>query len=234
MREIVCSFCDRVNFILELKCKNCGNLLHEKYNTIDLGELIYLSLFEPKFAAKRVLFSTKKNYLFILLILLILKFTLFSLYDASIIDSSNDLKLVNYLFIVFMWFIAILVINLLMKLIFELLFKQKISYFNILSITTYPFILCSISVFIIFPLELMLFGPYLFSKNPSIFDINIIKAILLTFLEILIFVYSMYLLHNFLNFVLDTKKISLLIIFVYLFMLYGINKLIINMGVVNL
>ncbi len=234
MKEIVCSYCDSLNFILELKCKNCGNLLHEKYNTIDLGELIYLSLFEPKFAVKKVLFSIKKNYLFILLILLILKFTLFSLYDASIIDSFNDLKLDNYLVIVFEWLMAILVVNLMMKFLFELLSKQKISYLNMLSMTTYPYIFSSISLFILFPLELMLFGQYLFSKNPGIFDINFTKAISITCIEILIFVYSMYLLYSFLNFVLEKNKISLLIVFVYLLMIYGINKLIINMGVIGL
>lgn len=234
MKEIVCSYCDSLNFILELKCRNCGNLLHEKYNTIDLGELIYLSLFEPKFAAKRVLFSTKKNYLFILLILLVLKFTLFSLYDATIVDSFNDLRLDNYLVIVFEWLIAILVVNLLMKILFELLFKQKISYLNILSMTTYPYIFSAISLFILFPLELMLFGQYLFSKNPGIFDINFTKAILITCIELVIFFYSMHLLYNFLNLVLEKKKISLLIIFVYLLIIYGINKLIINMGVIGL
>lgn len=234
MKEITCFSCNQNNFILELKCKNCGSILHEKYNAINLGELIYISLFDPKEAAKRVLFSSKKNYLLILLFLFVLKFVQFTSYDVSILDIHSKSATEIYPVMFLMWFIAILILNLLMKFLFEFFTHHKISVSNVLSITVYPFLYSSISLFIIFPLELMLFGPYLFSKNPGIFEVNYLKAVSIVALELIILLYSMFLFYSFLNFVIDNRKISLMVTVLYFLTLYGINKIIINMGVINL
>lgn len=232
MKTIVCSSCGRINFVLRSRCKNCGNIIREKFNSINLGELIYYLLIEPQMAARQVFYSTKKNYLFVLLFLFAMKSSIYTFYDGNIIDTALNFNFNNLFLVVLNWIVVILGASIFFKIVIELISKEKIAFKDILSLTTYPFLYYSLSLFILFPLELMLFGKYLFSNNPDIFSIDLFKALSVVIFELMILIYSVYLLFSFLNFIIDNKFISLLMSLVYFSLLFLGNKLIINLGMV--
>lgn len=204
MRKNKCSLCGYENFILDYKCSNCKTIIREKISTINLGETLKNLLLNLEFGIKQVLFAEHKNYLIILSIFLSIKLTLITLFKISFIDIHRSHQTIIVISLLF-WLGFIYTLAFFSKLLLRLMFHIKIFYKDMLTIIVFPFIYFSLSLVLIFPIELMLFGKYLFSNNPSIFTINFGKALSVSFIEIVIFLYSVYLIFNFLVFILRLK-----------------------------
>lgn len=225
MNRIKCSFCGINNFILNYRCTECGTIIREKINNINLGDALKNLLFNIEFGIKQILYAEHKNYLFVLLVFFCLKATIVTLYEVSFIDFESSLKVDTALMIIFLfWFVFVLVLALIFKSLLKFFFQTKIKYKDSLTVLVYPFIYFSLSLILVFPLELMLFGKYLFSNNPSIFEINLGKAIAITTLEVLLILYSFYLLFNFLVFILHIKLNALFLTLFNIILLYIGNE----------
>lgn len=225
MNKLSCPICNSENFILNLRCFNCGSLIRENFRTINLGEVLKDLVFNLNFGIKRILYSERKNYVSLLLVLLSIKLTLFTFYSSSILDQSLEISINNLLLIVIsFWIAVILFISLVFKIIIGKIIGQKFSYKNFISIIAYSFLYYSIFGFFLFLLEIMLFGSYFFSNNPSIFQINFYKALAVISLELILILYSIYLLINFLIFILQSKILSILFTAAFLFLIYFGNK----------
>jgi hypothetical protein len=221
MNKIICPICYKENFVLDFKCADCGSIIRENYRTINLGETLKDLLFNPEFAIKKILFSEHKNYLFFLLALLGLKITVLFFYLNSIYDQDINVPILSLSFYVFSYYIIfIFLLGLIFQLIIKLITRHNIHYKNSLSIIVYSFSYFSIMGFILFILEMMLFGVYFFSRNPNIFQINSLKAIAVVGLEVILFFYSSYLFINFLVFILQKKFIALILFIVFFISFY--------------
>lgn len=225
MNKIKCSICGLENFILEFKCSKCGNIIREKVSNINLGEVLKNLLFNVDFEIKQILFAEHKNYLFFLMILFSFKLTLYTLFNISFIDIGIQHQNIIFILGLFTyWFLYLSIMGILLKIILNFILKEKLKLITTLALNIFPFVYFSLSLFIFFPLELMLFGKYLFSNNPSIFDINFSKAIIITILEIITLFYSFYLLFNFLVFILCKKFLSIFLMSLNILLLFTGNK----------
>jgi hypothetical protein len=223
MNIIQCATCGKENFILNYRCKFCNAIIREKIATINLGEILIDLLINIEIGVKKVLFAEKKSYLSLLLFLLVFKMTVLTLFNISILDFVTVHNKFNLTALIFsFWIFYLVIISILIKYLLGKLANIKIK--NALSLIVYSFIYFSFSIIILFPIELMLFGVYFFSNNPSIFDINPTKAYLVIFIEVIFFLYSFYLIFNFLVFILHSKFQSILFTFLLASLIYVGNE----------
>ncbi len=226
MSKFACSVCGNNYFVLDYKCKNCGNILREKFSVVNLSEILKDLLFDAEIGVKKILFAERKNYVLFLFVLLSLKLTLFTLYDMNFSDLNSHLNSFSLPFkILLAWLGYLNLVFLLIKFLFDLLYKIKVNFKTIASIFSYSNIYLSVSLIILFPLELMLFGFYLFSSNPSIFEINFSKAVITLFLEATLLSYSLYLLFKFYVFILQMKIRAIFITIISMSLIFSGNYL---------
>lgn len=229
MNKIACPVCFTENFILDLRCSNCGSLIRENIRTINFGEAFTNLIFNPDFEIKRILFSEHKNYSIILLSLLAVKLTIISFFSFSIIDKNLSTSISNLSFYIFLtWIVYIFLLSIFLTFILQLITKHKIKIKNIISVIVYSFIYFSIFGILIFFLELMLFGKYLFSKNPSIFQIDFYKAITVLGIEVILILYSFYLFIKYLVFILQKKFLAIFLTTTFFIFLFIGNEIIKN------
>lgn len=221
MNTNTCLICGERNFILELKCSYCGNLIREKIPVINFGEMYQDLIFNTELAIKKILFAEHKNYTIFLFVLLGIKLTIFTFFEAAILDQDFNLSLIEIIAISLLFWITFIAFTcFLIKFFIQFFTKKKISIKNTSALINYSFIYFSTSLFVIFPLEIMLFGQYFFSKNPSIFEINIYKAIPIIAIEVIIILYSLYLLVKFLNFILYKVVNGMILAIIYLMLIF--------------
>ena len=226
MNKIFCSICDSENFILNLKCSNCGSLIRENIRTINIGETFQNFLLNTDFGIKKVLYSEKKNYLLLLISLLSIKLTILTFFDISILDQKLITTLLKLNLLVFSyWFLFILLLGVIFKVLIEIIVRNKFYYKDSLTIIAFSFLYFSVVGIILFLLELMLFGKFFFSNNPSIFQINLYKALAVISLEMIIFLYSLFLLIRFLVFILHKKFLATLLSVAFLIFIFIGNEI---------
>lgn len=223
----ICDVCNNPYFVLDYRCKICGNILRERVTVINLGEIIHSLLFEIEDGVKKILYAEKKNYVFVLLMLLSIKLTILTLFDVSFIDLNDELKSTQLIFkIFFCWFLFLFLFGVILKLMIFSIKRVSLNLKLIYSLIGYSNLFFSLTTLILFPLELMLFGAYLFSNNPSILEINYFKAVSLIVIEILIILYTIYLLFKFLVFILQQRYLAFSLAILSLFLFYTGNDII--------
>lgn len=223
----ICDVCNNPYFVLDYRCKICGNILRERVTVINLGEIIHSLLFEIEDGVKKILYAEKKNYVFVLLMLLSIKLTILTLFDVSFIDLNDELKSTQLIFkIFFCWFLFLFLFGVILKLMIFSIKRVSLNLKLIYSLIGYSNLFFSLTTLILFPLELMLFGAYLFSNNPSILEINYFKAVSLIVIEILIILYTIYLLFKFLVFILQQRYLAFSLAILSLFLFYTGNNII--------
>lgn len=204
MNIIACPSCNSENLFESYKCANCSAILRTRVSNIDFWETLNSLLFRTGDTFKKIIYSDHKNYLLILLILFALKllqysFFIFGLTDQSIHFEKFFLNLVLSIILIFIFTVLFMEIT---RLVFLKIARQKLLRKNFFSVFGYSSAFFSLSLFILLPIEIILFGPYLFSQNPSPFDIKPIPAytiigieliMLITFIFLLIVGFKVYL-----------------------------------------
>lgn len=195
LKQVNCPSCDQKNFIQNYNCVNCGMVIREKIANIDLGDTLKYLLINPKFIFRRIFLANHKNYISVFFSLFIIKVLIYHSYFIHAFDlninSAFSFILINLVLISVLTLIFIKIIVTLIRYIS----KEKILFKNFLALFIYSFSFFSLSVLVLFPLEWMQFGYFLFSKNPSMFQVNFLKAALIYLLEISFIVISLVLLY---------------------------------------
>lgn len=225
MNKNICTVCGLEQFILNYKCINCGNILRDKVSNINLGEILRDLLFNLDISIKKILFAEHKNYLIVFSILLSFKLSIITLIYISFLDLDPEFK--NFLFLLKLltyWLIFLFFLSFLYKLLFRFFFNIKMNFRTVHSMIIFSFLYFALSFLIFSPLEFMLFGMYFFSRNPSIFIINLGKALMISLLEVIILIYTFYLTFNFQVFILHKKNISLIITVSIFFLIFLGNE----------
>lgn len=226
MNTLKCSVCSFDNFILDYKCINCGTIIREKVTSINLGDLLKDLLFNVDFAIKRVLYAEHKTYLFVILLVSALKFTILTLINISFIDLDTRFQSSIFVTSIFVfWCLYFLIISFLFGKFFQFITRIKLKFKTTLTLILFPLTYFSISIFLFFPVELMLFGKYLFSNNPSIFEINFSKALAIIILESVVLLYSLFLLFKSLVFILHKNLLSFLLMAIIFICIISGNKI---------
>ena len=190
--RITCSNCSAENPPYAFTCKNCNSFIRERVFNIDLWNVIGLLIESPKKAFELIVYSEHKNFISFLLIFIAVKMLVntrfISLISLGTFNPSTSLYL-SYLII-----LGILVVYL-------ILFSFCVTYINkLLQITTrfrdnfavltYSLLPNVFGIIFLFIIELVVFGEYLFSINPTPFVIKGITAYIFAGAEILLIVWS--------------------------------------------
>ena len=194
--SVTCPNCSVENPFYNSVCSNCRSYLRDRVYNLDLWSLISLIIESPNKAFRTVIFSEHKNFIFFLLLFLTLKYLIITRFISIItigeFQSSVGLQ-VSYP--------IILGGTIVFFLIFSLLYNLAGMYSNIslrfkdtLSLIIYSQIPLVFGLIILFTLELVIFGDYLFSINPTPFVIKGFMAYLFFVLECGTIIWSIFLL----------------------------------------
>lgn len=219
---VVCKNCSSENPFFALICYNCKSYLRERIYNIDLWKIIGLLIEAPSKAFRTIIFSEHKNFLILLFILVSGKIFLNGIY-LTIFFRKWNASFSNY----FTGYIIILIFTVIMILIYtgalgEITKKLSVKtrFKDNFSILIYSFLPYVFGFLILFPLELILFGEYLFYYDPSPFLLKGAIAYILLGFELLIILWCFFLTSSAIN--VQTNKItySLMIAFFIHFSFY--------------
>ena len=221
--KIKCENCNSENDFYNLNCKSCSALLRDKFPNIDLFSTIWHLIETPTNALKKIIFAEHKNYLTFLVVLLILKLLFISFFLQSVfiepIDYQNNLSL-NYGIGFASFIIIILFYPLIIK---SALINNSVAtrYKDNLAVLVYSHIPLIIFLFIMLPIEFALFGKYWLFSNPSPFMIKETAAYAFSFMEVLVFIWSLLLFGMAIKIQSNSKKFAILYTLLYTFILSG-------------
>jgi len=192
--EISCPNCGEYNFDYEIKCKNCKSFIRERIVNLDLGETLIQLIDSPTEAFHRIKFSEHKNYLIVLLIFLSIRFLIISRFiSVPFTENSTNLSVLILWVISFIITISLLTfVSFVLQKIF-LVNKVNARFKDILSVVVYSFVPNVFALIILFPIELVFYGEFIFSNNPYPYQIKESIFYFLLTLEALTIIWSVFL-----------------------------------------
>jgi hypothetical protein len=192
---IICKSCSAENPYYEVICSNCHSYLKERIFNIDLWHTIEELIETPVKAFRRIIQSEHKNFISLMFILAAFKLFISSIF-ISLALFKNE-RAIDYFITRYFYFAGgILVLFLILSILLLLIIKSggvKTRFKDIFSILTYAMMPYSFAAVILFPVEIIIFGEYLFSVNPSPYIIKSTLAWILTGVEILLILWSLFL-----------------------------------------
>ena len=192
---VICKSCNTENPYYEVICNSCHSYLKERIFNIDLWKTIEQLIETPVRAFQRIIQSEHKNFISIIFALAAFKLFINSIFISLLLFRNENAS--NIFFTRLLLFAGgMLVILLILSLLLLLIIKKggiKTRYKDIFSILTYSLTPYFFAAFILFPIEIIIFGEYLFSVNPSPYTIKSFLAWTITGLEILLIIWSLFL-----------------------------------------
>lgn len=183
--QLVCSKCQTENPFYGLICTNCKSYLRERINNLDLWEILARLVDNPISAFKKIIQSEHKNFITFILFFTSLKLFIDARFLSLTFHKGEGLwnnLLTGFLIVLFALVILVLIFSAALKYINEMMnLKTRIR--DNSAILIYSFIPYIFALFILLPLELVIFGGSLFSNNPSPFVIKNTLAYTFAILE---------------------------------------------------
>jgi hypothetical protein len=193
--EIICKYCQTANPFHQLTCLNCKTYLRERVYNLDLWKLLASLIESPIKGFTKIIHSEQKNFIVFIIFLASIKFFINTIF-FFLVSPNHMLVAVdgirNYLIVLLVTALIILVFSLLIKLTSQItnsVTRAK----DIISILSYSLIPNVFALVILFPIELIFFGEYLFSNNPSPFVIKETVSYILLAIELLMIVWTFFL-----------------------------------------
>lgn len=196
MRNSVnCPNCNSENAFYNYTCSGCKFYLRDRIYNLDLWSLTGSLIETPSKAFRTIIFSEHKNFIVFIFIFLCIKYLInarfLSMVTIGYFESTIELFW-SYLIVLGSVLIFFLIFSLVYlqtgkALKFYLRFKDTLA---IIIFSQIPFLF---GLFILFPLEQVIFGDYLFSINPNPFVIKGTIAYVFLSVEIAMVIWSMFL-----------------------------------------
>jgi hypothetical protein len=167
--KLTCRNCSLENPLFGLNCNNCQAFLRAKIPNIDFWDTVWSLLVNPVETAKRIIQADKKNYIFFLLIIILIKTSSMHfivqnyIRDGEINNNSftNSLLSGSLLSVVYFILFGSIITVLFSFLKIETRFKDNFS------ILMYSFTPILIGFLFLTPIHFALYGKYWFTINPS-------------------------------------------------------------------
>jgi len=193
--SISCPHCNSENAFYNVTCIKCKYYLRDRIFNIDLWSAISSLIDNPTTSFRNIIFSEHKNFIFFILLFISAKY-LINVRLLAMISIGEFQTTVELLFS----YLIILGLVCLYCIVFTLVYKI-LCHFNsihfrfkdVFSLIIYSQVPYALGLIILFPLELVIFGDYLFSMNPTPFTIKGSIAYLFLVVEIGIILWSIFL-----------------------------------------
>lgn len=192
---ITCPQCKSENPFYKSICSQCNSFIRERIVNLDLWKTLGLIIENPSAAFKLIVYSEHKNFtIFIILfasVKLLITTRFVSMLTLGIFRSTVGIG-ISYIILMPALFLMILSLSFLFKRILQItkIESRTKDHFALMSYILTPYLF---GVLLLFPLELIIFGDYLFSLNPTPFVIKEFFAYLFAGLEVLIILWSIFL-----------------------------------------
>lgn len=205
--KVTCPSCGFENDFYRSTCSSCKNYLRDRVANLDFWLTFALLIENPVKAFRNIIYAEHKNFILFLILL----------YAAKLLINARWISLltlgefepgvsttISYLVILAFSLLYIAGFIIIIKKVWKELgistrFKDN------LAVIVYSQLLFTISLLILFPLEILILGDYLFSVNPSPFQIKDAVAYIFFSMEILVILWSAFLLYK--GFYVTTKSI---------------------------
>ncbi|WP_157867415.1 YIP1 family protein [Melioribacter roseus] len=193
--SVRCNNCSTENPFYLLTCENCKAFLRTKVPNIDFWHTTSKLFESPVKAAELLIHADHKNFLLTVIILAALKISL----TAGILSnvfSGGEGRLQNIFVALSSLPISFILLMLAWSVLMTLILKitgVKSRFKDNLAIYSYSFIPIIFTLILLTPVEYALFGQYWFSFNPTPFAIKYIPSIVLSIIEGIFIVWSMFL-----------------------------------------
>ena len=196
MKNIVtCPNCSSENPYYKLTCSNCNSYIRDRISNLDLWNITSKLIENPVKAFQKIIYSDHKNFIFFILFFVSIKFLInarfLSLLTIGRFTTTTSLP-VSFILVLSFFVIALVLFAFIFTRInsssgFSTRFK------DIFSIVTYSQLPHVFGLAVLFPIELIIFGDYIFSLNPSPFVIKETIAYTLLAVELLLILWSVFL-----------------------------------------
>ncbi len=187
MNPTKCQVCGSDNLDLAVRCASCGSILQDSVKSLDLFSTVYNLWSFPESTLRKVILATHRNYSVLLGILegIGLSFVMFYVVKAADIYSVSFPRLIvaGISLGIAVYFPSILIFSLLAYLIFRVR-RTGASLRGFVAGMLYTLHPVAIGAVFMLPLEVAVFGSYLFSNNPAPQVINPVSFYFLAFLDV--------------------------------------------------
>jgi len=195
---VVCPDCGFENPFYSATCSKCRIYLRDKVYNLDLWSISSLIIESPSLAFRKIILSEHKNFILFILFFISLKYLINARFVAMIsldnfkttVELYFSLIIVLAVFAIYFLTFSILYVKVGKSSDIALRFKDT---FSLIIYAQLPYLFATI---ILFPLELVIFGDYLFSTNPTPFAIKSTPAYLFLVLELSVIMWSLILIYK--------------------------------------
>lgn len=189
---IICPVCQHTNSHLAVTCTDCGGFLQTKVDNLDLFTTAWKVVESPRRTFHRIAIASHKNYVFILSALLGIGEAFLLMWLIHI--GNSNLHLLEILAVGFLvgpplGIATVLAIAFVQTLLASIL-GLRAKFFQGVGIISYAAIPIVLSVILILPIELLTFGKYFFSSNPTPMLLKPASYVLLLSLDAAFIMYS--------------------------------------------
>jgi glucose-6-phosphate-specific signal transduction histidine kinase len=220
--EIICPICNTENPAYSLTCGNCKSYLRERVVNIDLWKTLATLTVSPSEGFISIRNSEHKNFIALIFFAAILKILHDTMFLSLFYYSEPEItkNLLTNLAIVGGIFLALTVVFSLSLKAIALIGRVKLRFKDNLAIFLYSFFPYIIGVIILLPLEYIIFGEYLVSRNPTWFRLSSSFAYMFTALEGAILLWNIFLLIVGIKTQTNSKLFSVCFGLVFIFITY--------------
>jgi hypothetical protein len=178
---IQCSVCGAENGDLEVVCGSCRSYLQAKIDTLDLFATAWGLIESPVRTMRRVALARRKNYVILLSALGGVALVLAVLWLKTLGPALGGLEgvLVTSLAVGLLLGPAVAVGGTLLGRLVLKMQGVRATFRNLYAVLAYALVPVVLSLVLVFPVELALFGQYLFDQNPPPMSLNPAAYVLL-------------------------------------------------------
>ena len=189
---VICPNCSSENPYYNFTCSNCNSFIRDRISNLDLWNIASLLIESPVKAFRQIIYSDHKNFIVFILFFVSIKFLIDARFVSMLTVGSftTITSLPLSLILILLSFASLLVL-------FAFIFTRINSssdysarFKDIFSILTYAQLPHVFGLAILFPIEIIIFGDYIFSLNPSPFTIKELIAYTLLAVEVLLIIWS--------------------------------------------
>jgi hypothetical protein len=183
---IICSVCQTENDQYSTICKKCGGFLQNRVPNLDLFDVLWKIIENPRNAFRLIMLAEHKNYAMFLYTLSGIAITFTGFWYFKLGERFENIFLIIILAILIGIPFGIALCPIASSLHWGLssIVGNKISFRKSLGITSYALTPIIISLLFVLPIELLTFGMYFFTSNPPPISIKPILYLVLIGLDI--------------------------------------------------
>jgi Yip1 domain len=166
---ITCSVCGTPNDDFAVLCVSCRSYVQAKVDNLNLFETVWGLMESPGRTFRRIVLSYHKNYVLFLSSL----FGIFLVYAIIWLKNvghvfSNLLTLLGFGIVIgpFLGVLSVVLLSLIVGRLVSVL-GGTVTFRNAFAVTSYSLMPTVICLVIVFPIQIAIFGIYLFDRNPS-------------------------------------------------------------------